>query len=209
MNWTEFIAVATLHLFAVASPGPDFAIVVRHSLHHGRASALLTSIGIGVGILVHVAYSLIGISVLIATTEWLFNVIKYLAATYLLYLAWGAIRAKPAVNIEGQSELTPSGEAAISLWKSFSVGFITNGINPKATLFFLSLFTLVIDPNTAMSVKLGYGFYLAAATALWFCFLSIILNHSKVIQLLQQYSYWVDRAMGALLILVAVGLLLT
>ena len=210
MNLTEFFAVAVIHLLAVASPGPDFAIVVRHSLHYGRSSALATSMGIGVGILVHVAYSLVGLSLIIATTPWLFNVIKYIATAYLLYLAWGAIRAKPVQDANQSNENEVSHEkATISLAKSFSVGFVTNGINPKATLFFLSLFTLVIDPETELSVKLFYGGYLAIATASWFCFLSMILNHQKVIHLLRQYSYWVDRAMGVLLVAVAVGLLFT
>ncbi|MFC3095687.1 LysE family translocator [Alteromonas sediminis] len=209
MNWTEFTAVALIHLLAVASPGPDFAIVVRQSLHYGRNSALATSLGIGVGILVHVAYSLIGLSVVIATTPWLFNVIKYLATGYLLYLAWGAIRAQPAAPNSDSDTSGNQAHVPTTLYKSFTIGFITNGINPKATLFFLSLFTLVIDPSTALNVKLFYGGYLAMATAAWFCFLSMILNHNKVIYVLRHYSYWVDRAMGALLIVVALGILFT
>ena len=61
----EFLTIALIHLVAVASPGPDFAIVVRHSVSFGRRAAMYTSIGIGLGILIHVAYSLVGLSVII------------------------------------------------------------------------------------------------------------------------------------------------
>ena len=56
MYWTEFFTVALIHLLAVASPGPDFAIVVRESVAFGRRIGLFTALGVGVGILVHVAY---------------------------------------------------------------------------------------------------------------------------------------------------------
>ena len=64
----EFITIALVHLLAVASPGPDFAVVVRNSVAYGRRTAMFTSMGIGLAILVHVAYSLVGISVLLKTT---------------------------------------------------------------------------------------------------------------------------------------------
>jgi RhtB (resistance to homoserine/threonine) family protein len=205
MDWSEFFTVAAIHLLAVASPGPDFAVVVRHSMHNGRTAALFTSFGIGVGILVHVAYSLIGLSVIIATTPWLFNVIKYAATAYLLYLAVGALRSKPVDVADTQQQASTL--KPMNAKKAFTVGFVTNGINPKATLFFLSLFTLVIDPQTSMFSKLFYGGYLAFATGIWFCALSLLLNVGKVLNWLQTYSYWVDRAMGALLVVVACNIL--
>ena len=70
LYWVEFITIAGVHFFAVASPGPDFAIVLKHSVSYGRRAAVITSVGIGLGILIHVAYSLLGIGIIIATTPW-------------------------------------------------------------------------------------------------------------------------------------------
>ncbi len=61
MYWTEFLTVALVHLLAVASPGPDFAIVLRESVSNGRHAGIWTALGVGSGILLHVGYCLLGI----------------------------------------------------------------------------------------------------------------------------------------------------
>lgn len=207
----EFLTIALVHLVAVASPGPDFAVVVRNSVAYGRRIAIYTSVGIGVAILVHVAYSLVGLSLVIATTPWLFTTFSYLAAGYLLYLAYGALRSGPTPAKDealATSNNEPPEINAISPKKALWMGFLTNGLNPKATLFFLSLFTAIIDINTPFAVKLGYGIYLAVATGVWFCFLSYLLSTSKVATFIGKKGYWLDRAMGVLLVGLAAKLVI-
>ena len=201
----EFLTISLIHFVAVASPGPDFAIVVRHSVSFGRRAAMYTSIGIGLGILIHVTYSIVGLSVLIKTTPWLYTAISYLAAAYLVYLAVGALKSGPPKAV-AEGTQSPVAASTMTAKKALWIGFLTNGLNPKATLFFLSLFTAFIDVNTPMSVKLGYGIYLAVATGAWFCFLSYLLSTSKVAQLIGSKGYWLDRTMGVLLIGLALKL---
>lgn len=201
---SEFITIALVHLVAVASPGPDFAIVVRYSVSYGRKIALYASVGIGLGILLHVAYSLIGLSVVIKTTPWLYSTISYLAAAYLLYLAVGALRSGPSDS--AATVAVGVIKKAISPKKALLTGFLTNGLNPKATLFFLSLFTAIININTPVAVKAIYGLYLALATGLWFCLLSYLLSTSKVAKLIGDKGYWLDRIMGVVLIGLAIRL---
>jgi threonine/homoserine/homoserine lactone efflux protein len=202
----EFLTIAIVHLVAVASPGPDFAIVVRNSIAYGRRIAIYTSIGIGAAILLHVGYSLVGLSVVIATTPWLFKTFSYLAAGYLLYLAFGALRSGPSAG--STVDTTDKDKPMISAKKALWMGFLTNGLNPKATLFFLSLFTAIISIDTPFGVRLGYGIYLAVATGLWFCFLSFMLSTSRVAELIGRKGYWLDRAMGVLLVGLAAKLVI-
>lgn len=202
----EFLTIAIVHLVAVASPGPDFAIVVRNSIAYGRRIAIYTSIGIGAAILLHVGYSLVGLSVVIATTPWLFKTFSYLAAGYLLYLAFGALRSGPSAG--STVDTTDQDKPMISAKKALWMGFLTNGLNPKATLFFLSLFTAIISIDTPFGVRLGYGIYLAVATGLWFCFLSFMLSTSRVAELIGRKGYWLDRAMGVLLVGLAAKLVI-
>ena len=204
--WFEFVTIATVHLFAVASPGPDFAIVLKHSVQHGRRIAVITSLGIAVGIFVHVAYSLVGIGLLIKATPWLFNVLLIVAAAYLIWLGVGALRSSG----QGTRTLEEADNGkTLSAKGAFTIGFITNGINPKATLFFLSVFAAGVAATTPNYVKAFYGFYMAIATAIWFCGLSYLLGSYKVRNFINQNSRWFDRLMGAVLILLALKLIVT
>ena len=150
MYLAEFLTVALIHLLAVASPGPDFAVVVRESVTHGRRAGTWTALGVGSAIFLHVGYSLLGIGLIVSQSIVLFNALKWAAAAYLLYIGFKALRAQPAKPVaEGElhreaGERTPRG--------AFTAGFVTNGLNPKATLFFLSLFTVVINPHTPLTL---------------------------------------------------------
>ena len=206
MYWPEFFAVALIHLLAVASPGPDFAIVVRESVAHGRRAGVFSAVGVGCGIFIHVAYSLLGIGLIVSQSIVLFNALKWLAAAYLFYIGIKALRAKPVSAADAELNRF---EGVRSARSAFAAGFVTNGLNPKATLFFLSLFTVVINPHTPLAVQAGYGVYLALATALWFCLVAQLFSHQRVRAGFAKLGHWFDRLMGAVLIGLGVKLAFT
>ncbi len=227
MSYAEqFFLIAAVHLLAVASPGPDFAIILKQSIRYDRRTAIITSFGIATGILLHVTYSLVGIGLIIASDERLFTGLKYIAASYFCYIAWHSLRAKkpsessnefrdssseyiedsielPVASIVNNNEQVPSTKRA------FFTGFLVNGLNVKATLFFVSLFSVVIAPETSFFIKLSYGLYMILATGIWFIFLSYLLTHPNVRYFLQIKGYILDRVMGGVLLLLAVQLVLS
>ena len=211
--WLEFITIAGVHLIAVASPGPDFAIVLKQVINQGRRAAIFSSVGIGLGIMLHAVYSILGLSLLIKTTPMLYNIMLYAAAGYLFYIGLLALRSQPsesaviALNDNGLASRSGS-KSEQSIWQAFRLGFVTNGLNPKATLFFLSLFSVVVAPTTNDAVRWGYGVYLAVATGIWFVTLSILLSNSHIDQYLQRYRHVIDRLMGVVLIVLAISLVL-
>lgn len=205
MYLAEFAVLATAHLLAVASPGPDFAIVLKHSITFGKRSAIYTSMGIGVAILLHVTYAIAGIGILVHTSPVLYNALIIVAAIFLLYLGGQAVRSpKTKFSVNNETEYS-----AISDKKSFALGFLTNGLNPKATVFFLSLFTVIVSHDTPMEVKALYGIYLAVATFIWFLGLSIFLSIRPIRERFTRYGYWFERLMGVILIIISVHLLYT
>lgn len=195
MYLQEFLLVALVHILAVMSPGPDFAVVIRNSVSLGRHTGLMTAVGVGCGILIHVGYSLLGIGLIVSQSIWLFNLMKWLAAAYLLYIGVRALRSRPQ-----EPEAHSQGAPQLSSGRAFVQGFITNGLNPKATLFFLSLFTVVISHDTPLSVQAGYGLYLAVATGIWFCLVAMLFSHQRVRDAFGRMGHWFDRAMGTVLI---------
>lgn len=202
--WQEFFIVAGLHALAVASPGPDFAVVVRQSVNHGQRVGRITALGVGTGILLHVAYCLLGIAVLIRSSELVFNIMKYIAAGYLGWLGYKALRARP-IDPQTFTDI----QAKTSAQHAFRIGFLTNGLNPKATLFFLSLFTLVIKPSTPFWAQTIYGVYMALATAIWFTLVATFFGHPNIRQQFLKLGHWFDRIMGVALIALAIQIGLT
>ncbi len=201
----QFLTIAIVHLLAVASPGPDFAIVVRQSITYGKITALWTSLGVGTGILLHVMYSLLGIGVVVSQSILAFTIMKFLGAAYLMYIGWKALRTKPG----GSRILARKEQEVPTIRKAFWTGFLTNGLNPKATLFFLSLFTVVIAPETPVPIQLFYGIYMAMATALWFSGLSLLFGNERVRLLFGKVGHWFERFMGGALLLLGVKLAIT
>ena len=139
----QFVIVLGVQLLGLMSPGPDFAIVTKQAITHGRKTGIATAIGITAGISVHVGYSLLGLGYIMTQSILLFNVIKYAGAAYLIYIGIKSLLAK-APNSSAPDSPTPL--AAPSYRKAITTGFLTNVLNPKATLFMFSLFTQVIGP---------------------------------------------------------------
>lgn len=193
----EFLTIALVHLLAVASPGPDFAIIVRQSLVYGKTTALWSSFGVGCGILIHVFYSLLGIGLVISQSVVAFSILKVMGALYLIYIGVKALRAKP---LAGGLQLEPESQPALGRRRAIWVGFLTNGLNPKATLFFLSLFTVVINPETPRLIQSFYGIYMAVATAIWFCGVSLFFSHPRIRNTFQKLGHWLERLTGIVLI---------
>ncbi len=195
----EFITIAIAHLLAVASPGPDFAIVLKQSVNGGVRTGLWTSAGVSAGIFLHVTYCVLGVALLLSRVDWLFTLVKLIAAAYLAWLGvqalWHAWRSADVAHAGAGAELAPV--------RAFSTGFLTNGLNPKATLFFLALWTVVISPQTPVGIQALYGIYLALATFVWFAMLSRLLGQQRVRGLLLRSGKWFEAGMGAVLLFLA------
>lgn len=191
---TELIAVITITLLAVISPGPDFAMVTRNSLMLSRRAGVLTALGIGLGVLIHVAYTLVGVGLLIQQSLWLFNAIKLAGAAYLIYLGVKMLRAQPG-GAQPHGAEVPLPDAA-----ALHTGFLTNALNPKTTVFIVSLFMQVVRPDTPLAVQIGYGAFISVAHMVWFGLVALCFSAEAVRDRLLAVRYWIDRAFGGLLV---------
>jgi len=199
--WPEFLTVVVIHFLAVASPGPDFAVILRQSLCAGSRSGVWTGIGIGSGILVHATYSLLGLGLLIAQSTTAFTLLKILGAAYLLWVGWQCLKAKPDNGKE--IDLTQDANNSGTAWKAWRLGFLTNVLNAKATLFFVSLFSVVISPSTPILVQGFYGLWMTVITGAWFVGLALFLSRPQVRTFFRRISHWIERVTGVALIALA------
>ena len=224
---SEFLGIVLIHFLAVISPGPDFAVVIRQSVRHGRRVGIWTALGIGAGISIHVLYTLVGISALMRATPWAMTAARWAGAAYLLWLGIRFVRSAPPtpqdVAVQGPTQGAPVGDAPAGMMpeaasvpmpepsarRAFWVGFMTNATNPKATLFFLAVFTTVVSPATPLWVQGLYGLWMCAATAAWFVVVSLLFSRQAVRQRFLAYGHWFERIMGVLLLAFALKLFLS
>lgn len=200
-----FATVALAHALAVMSPGPDLAVVTRQTLAHGRRAGVLTALGIAAGISFHVAYGMFGLGWAIERFPALLSVLQLIGAGLLLWIGWGAIRARPLADPAD----APANDAARAATGDFSIGLFTNLLNVKAMLFFVALCSAVITGDTSTALKLGLGGWMIVTTGLWFSFVAWTLGHPAVRRRLLGVAHWIDRVMGALLIVLGIGMLIS
>jgi threonine efflux protein len=203
--WHGFAILTVVHLLAAASPGPDFAYVTRQSLVHGRRAGLLASLGIALGLSIHIVYSAAGLAAVIANSAHWMTAIKLIGAAYLLWLGYQGLRAGAGV---------PEGPAAApalpaSPWRQVGGGFLCNALNPKAPIYFLALFTVVLSPRLPVPTLVAYGAWIMVLQLLWFSLVALVFAHPHVRERLLAVRHWIDRAFGAMMIALGLRVLIT
>ena len=199
----EFYIIAIAHIFAVMSPGPDFALITRQSLLHGRKSAIYASIGIGSGIILHVIYIVLGFT-LLSTNEYFLTIIRICASIYLFYLGFCSFFLTKNVtkNSENLNDNTDN-----SFINSYKLGFITNVLNVKAILFFISLYAS-IEIGTSKFIMFLYGIWMSLITCLWFIFLSYSFTNRYMEKFTSKYYIYLNKLMGFVLIYISIKIYL-
>ncbi len=192
---TEFIAVLTITVLTIITPGPDFFIVMRNSLSYTRRAGIFTTLGVATAVWIHIIYTLAGIGLILSKSIILFTIVKYLGAAYLIYLGWQCLRSKQLDSQQYTKE-----KSKISDFQSFKMGFINNALNPKATLFFLSLFTQVVSVETPINIQIIYGATVSISCLIWFSLVSIFLNHKKIKKVFESVQHYFEKLMGVVLI---------
>lgn len=194
---SQFFAVAMITLLAVISPGPDFAMTVRNSLQNGRVGGLMTALGIACGVSVHILYTLMGFTFVLMENLWLLEIMKYLGASYLVWIGLKSLFAKKKDNQLVQSE---QNIGSFGNGYAFRQGFICNALNPKTALFFIALFTQVVLPETSLQSQVGFGLFIACAHWIWFSCVAIALTHQKLDTVITKIKDGLEKVTGACLL---------
>ena len=188
-----FIGVAAL---LTVLPGADMALVTRNVLAVGRRRAMLTIAGICAGCVLHATASALGLSAILATSATAFNVVKTLGAGYLIWIGIQSIREA------GQPATVASDDSARrARLGPFLQGFLTNILNPKVAVFYLTFLPQFISPGEPVlrrslllaSIHIAMGFVWLTAYAWFIDRLGAVLTRPRV-------KAWLERVTGGLLI---------
>ncbi len=194
----QIAVIVGITFLVMISPGPDMVIVLRNTLLGGRAGGLQTALGVLLGNLVHISYCAVGIGWLISQSILAFTILKYLGAAYLIYLGVMSFLAREApLDVD-----TAPAKSASRTW--FLQGFMNNILNPKGTLFYLGVFTMVITPETSTAATLVLVFCTLAVSALFWVFFVYTLNLGIIRKTLERSQRSVKRVFGGLLIFLGI-----
>src|SRR6185295_2886015 len=137
--WPAFAAFVLAGLALNIVPGADMTFIVASAARGGRRDGITASLGVGAGALVHIMAAVLGLSAILASSQALFDAIKWIGAAYLLWVAFSLVRA-------GGGAAAEAPRPAVSGWRLFRAAMLVNILNPKVALFFLAFLPQFVDP---------------------------------------------------------------
>ncbi|MGF9893393.1 LysE family translocator [Priestia megaterium] len=159
-------------VFLIILPGPDTAIMTKNTLTVGKQGGLKTMIGICCALSIHTLTAIVGLSAIIAKSALLFSIFKYIGAVYLIYLG-----IKSLWTLRNQETTETVVKIKYKNTSSFKQGFLTNLLNPKIAVFFLTFLPQFVNPGSHTFMPfLILGMTYIVLTIVWYLFYIYLLN---------------------------------
>lgn len=189
------------------TPGNDTIFILSKSIAQGKKAGVVSALGIGTGCLVHTILAAFGLSLIIAKSLWLFHIIQYAGAAYLLYMGYQLFTTnKDLVTGTGMNQKTSS------YGRIYRDAIITNVLNPKVALFFIAFLPQFIDPaaRNTLAPFLVLGFTFVTTGTIW-CTLVALFAAALFGKLKSKPSVtiWLNKVCGLALIALGVKLAFT
>lgn len=188
---TLFLSVMTVHFIALMSPGPDFFFVSQTAVSRSRKEAMLGVLGITAGVMVWAAVALLGLNLILAKMAWLHSIIMVGGGLYLCWMGFQMLRGALKKSDAPQVELAAGG-------RSFVKGLLTNLANPKAIIYFGSVFSLFVGDSVGANARWGIFVLIVVETFAWFTLVASVFALPRVRRGYQRMAKWIDGVAGAL-----------
>lgn len=198
----QALLIASVTWLAVLSPGADFAMVSRSSFLYGRSAGLAASAGIAIACWFHVAYAIFGIAVVQQTLPQAFDVIRLSGAAYLIYVG---VTTATGDTRDVQADSPPDGR---SVGRGMLTGILTNGLNPKTSIFVISLYTQFIGRDTPLLYQILWGLFISLSHLVWFSAVSVFLSKPAMRALVSRRQRLFNVSIGTVLAILGAALMM-
>ena len=191
-NYATFVLAGIL---LNITPGADTLYILTRSIGQGRSAGIISVCGIGTGALFHIGFAAVGLSVILTSSATAYALVRYVGAAYLLYMGIGALRQK-ASSFE-IADQTPCKRG--SLLKVYYQGFLTNLLNPKVALFFLSFLPQFVSPHHEYGPLpfLILGFTFLTTGSIWCLFLALAASSmTRSLRRNKRLGRWLQKGCG-------------
>lgn len=190
----DFFTFFILSLFVVMSPGIDTALITKRTITDGKKAGFQIAFGITLGCLVHTFAAAFGLSALLLQSSVAFEIVKYVGALYLIYLGLTSFISKK------NKEEHPKPNS-VKRNSAFKQGLLSNVLNPKVAVFFLTFLPQFVEANTnsaAPFILMGLTYSFLSIT--WFFTYVFFINRLREWLMSQRVQSLMDKATGAVLI---------
>lgn len=167
------------------TPGPDTFYILGRAISKGNNSAIASVLGISTGVIIHTIAAGIGLSAILATSALAFKTVKLIGAIYLIYLGITLI-----LSTKNSDALSKENIPASSFWKTYRQGVITNVLNPKVALFFLSFLPQFIHPDQGSVISfIALGLIYVFVCTTWYFIFAVF--SSAIAMTLKKNPLWI------------------
>ena len=196
---SPLLSIALIHFFALISPGPDFFFVTQSAIRQSRSHALCAALGISFSILVWAICAISGLHYLFQKMAWLQQLLMILGGLYLIYLGYQMVQSikkqKQSAAPSTAQPYTPKSRITLLLQ-----GFLTNMANPKALVYFSSVFALGINSDASLSSQSSLLVLIWIESLIWFAIVAYIFSIGRITMYYQKFSKWIDGITGGIFI---------
>lgn len=207
MTGAEIVAFAGLAAALVLAPGPALAVSIRNGMALGSRRAMLTVLGLASGTLAHGLLATIGSAGLLQASPTAANVLRAAGATYLTYLAAGALRSALRRGTRRARQMAKVNQPTrVPARVAFREGLLTNLLNPKPALFYLAVFPLFLDGERSLAGLVLVAMHLTLIVS-WYGFCATASSRLTSLFASPAAVRGIDAVLGLSLLVVAAGLL--
>ena len=202
MSWQQFLLLASAHFLALISPGPDFFLLLNHSLAHGRCAGYRTALGIACANGVFILAALCGVAWL-QENRLAYGLMYWSGCSYLAWLGWQFWQSTPSSI---RSDSTSAGHDHPAF---IARGFASGILNPKNAMFYLTLFTVLAGKDTTALGRGLAGVWMFITVLLWNCLLSLLFSQPRILEAFSRKQAVLHRGSAWLLFCIAGGMALS
>lgn len=199
MDFTALLGLSLVCAMGAMSPGPSLAVVLRNTISGGRTQGIMTGIGHGIGFSIYAMIAVTGLSAILIADETKFALLQWTGIIVLIWLSYNMLTYRPSDN---PKEHQSSGR------RGFVEGFMISFLNPKILVFIVAVFSQFIDPQMTDTDRVTMAVIAGTIDTTWYVLVAAVLSGTTVIDKLRENSTLIDRMIGVVLLVLAMGLII-
>lgn len=188
------IEIFLVHVAAMASPGPNVLVVIRTAIAESRRAGLFCAAGVATGGAIWAGGAALGLGLVIANLPIAYDALRVLGGLYLVYLG-----VRTARSVAGW-EAPPGVQPRASGRRAWRRGLLTNLSNPKAAVFFTSVFATLLPADSSLALRIAAVAVIVVDALLWHALLAVVLSSSPAQARYLRARPWIDRVAGVVMI---------